>query len=169
MLFCGSMSQATDKVSTSLKFKFAIFILFLFQLKFDQLHFMKELHPDSQEKHHQSLTEMLKKKNFPLINIKKDVKAIKCEKEVEVMDNFGMTSYEKLKALKLTEWYMKDYETKGHEHVAKNIRKGLDELFGGFWTVMVGQNYYASTTLGVKTLFLYVPSYMLFVGIMKHQ
>ena len=124
---------------------------------------------DPEENQNQCFTEMLKKKNFPLINIKKDVKVIKCEKEVEVMDNFGMTSYEKLKALKLTEWYMKDYEAKGHEHVAKNIRKGLDELFGGFWTVMVGQSYYASTTLGVKTLFLYVPSYMLFVGITKHQ
>ena len=64
---------------------------------------------------------------------------------------------------------MKEYETKGKEIVSKNIRKDLEELFHGFWTVIVGYDYYASTTLGVKTIFLYVPRKSIFVVIMKHD
>ena len=31
-------------------------------------------------------------------------KVVKCSREVEIMDNFGMSSYEKLKVQLITEW-----------------------------------------------------------------
>ena len=31
-------------------------------------------------------------------------KVVKCSREVEIMDNFGMSSFEKLKAQLITEW-----------------------------------------------------------------